>query len=73
VRLEGHQPFGLEDAQRLAHGRAAQRQLPRDPRLVHALAGGQGTADDLLAQMARDLDGQRRGLLEVAAAGHGSA
>ena len=55
---------------RLAEGRAAERQLAGDLRLVHALAWAQRAADDLLAEVARDLHRQRRRLLEVAATGH---
>jgi len=64
VRLQRHEAFGLEDAQGLAHGRAAQRQLARELRLVEVRPRGEIAADDRLPQVARGLHGERGRLLE---------
>src|SRR2546425_10726080 len=64
VRPQREQAFRFQDANRLADRGAAEREVTRELRLVHALAGRELTLDDRLAEMARDLGRQRRWLLE---------
>src|SRR2546425_9883024 len=64
VRLQRQQAFRFQDANRLADRGAAQPEVTRELRLVHALAGRELALDDRLTEMARDLGRQRRWLLE---------